>query len=64
MGLVKGIERELGAIAQPGEHLLCKQEVGGSIPPGSTSPVIGLGCADGIWLIDENRRYGSPIVFF
>ena len=25
-----------GAIAQLGEHLLCKQEVGGSIPPGST----------------------------
>jgi hypothetical protein len=25
-----------GAIAQPGEHLLCKQGVGGSIPPGST----------------------------
>ena len=27
---------ELGAIAQLGERLLCKQEVGGSIPPGST----------------------------
>ena len=26
-----------GAIAQLGERLLCKQEVGGSIPPGSTS---------------------------
>ena len=26
----------LGAIAQLGEHLLCKQRVGGSIPPGST----------------------------
>jgi len=26
----------LGAIAQLGEHLLCKQGVGGSIPPGST----------------------------
>ena len=39
VGLVKEKERELGAIAQPGEHLLCKQEVGGSIPPGSTSPV-------------------------
>ena len=25
-----------GAIAQLGEHLLCKQEVGGSSPPGST----------------------------
>ena len=25
-----------GAIAQLGEHLLCTQEVGGSIPPGST----------------------------
>ena len=26
----------LGALAQLGEHLLCKQGVGGSIPPGST----------------------------
>ncbi len=26
-----------GALAQLGEHLLCKQGVGGSIPPGSTS---------------------------
>ena len=26
----------IGAIAQLGEHLLCKQGVGGSIPPGST----------------------------
>jgi hypothetical protein len=26
-----------GAIAQLGERLLCKQEVGGSIPPGSIS---------------------------
>ncbi len=25
-----------GAIAQMGERLLCTQEVGGSIPPGST----------------------------
>ena len=28
-----------GAIAQLGEHLLCKQEVGGSIPPGSTKEI-------------------------
>lgn len=27
-----------GAIAQMGERLLCTQEVGGSIPPGSTNP--------------------------
>ena len=27
---------ELGAIAQLGERLPCTQEVGGSIPPGST----------------------------
>ena len=26
-----------GAIAQLGEHLLCKQGVGGSIPPSSTN---------------------------
>ena len=30
-----------GAIAQLGEHLLCKQGVGGSIPPGSTKPGTG-----------------------
>ena len=34
----------LGAIAQLGERLFCTQEVGGSIPPGSTrmlvSPVV------------------------
>ena len=29
--------QELGAIAQLGERLLCKQEVVGSIPSGSTS---------------------------
>jgi hypothetical protein len=28
--------REIGAIAQLGERLLCKQEVVGSIPSGST----------------------------
>ena len=27
---------EIGAIAQMGERLICIQEVGGSIPPGST----------------------------
>ena len=31
-----GTGSSLGAIAQLGERLLCKQEVGGSIPPGST----------------------------
>jgi hypothetical protein len=30
---------EIGAIAQLGERLLCKQEVVGSIPSGSTNPV-------------------------
>jgi hypothetical protein len=29
-----------GAIAQLGERLLCKQEVVGSIPSGSTSPLV------------------------
>ena len=32
----------LGAIAQLGERLLCKQEVVGSIPSGSTNPGIRL----------------------
>ena len=37
---------QLGAIAQLGEHLLCKQGVGGSIPPGSTIlPMAGGGAA-------------------
>ena len=31
-------EIEQGAIAQLGERLLCKQEVAGSIPAGSTNP--------------------------
>ena len=31
-----------GAIAQLGERLLCKQEVVGSIPSGSTKPAVGL----------------------
>ncbi len=33
---VIGEKDKRGAIAQMGEHLLCKQGVGGSIPPGST----------------------------
>ena len=33
--------RQRGAIAQLGERLLCKQEVIGSIPIGSTSPLGG-----------------------
>ena len=32
-----GSSKRLGAIAQLGEHLLCKQGVVGSIPTGSTS---------------------------
>ena len=31
-----GEAKILGAIAQMGERLICIQEVGGSIPPGST----------------------------
>ena len=30
-----GGDRDMGPLAQLGERLLCKQEVGGSIPPGS-----------------------------
>ena len=37
---VKGGKIKFGAIAQLGEHLLCKQRVGGSIPPGSTIRVV------------------------
>ena len=32
-----GKKTSQGAIAQLGERLLCTQEVGGSIPPGSTN---------------------------
>ena len=32
----KGLHTAYGAIAQMGERLICIQEVGGSIPPGST----------------------------
>ena len=43
------VETEQGAIAQLGERLLCKQEVTGSIPVGSTffrvAPTFSRGCA-------------------
>ena len=35
--MVNNITNLYGAIAQLGERLLCTQEVGGSIPPGSTN---------------------------
>ena len=35
-----GKKDKSGAIAQLGERLLCTQEVGGSIPPGSTTPFV------------------------
>jgi hypothetical protein len=53
IGFVGRILRGLGAIAQLGERLLCKQEVDGSIPSGSTSEmpanwqVLGLALAVG-----------------
>ncbi len=37
-----------GALAQLGEHLLCKQGVVGSIPTSSTIPLNGQMAADGI----------------
>ena len=36
--------KRIGAIAQMGERLICIQEVGGSIPPGSTIVERGKGC--------------------
>ena len=33
------MRKSFGALAQLGEHLLCKQGVTGSIPVGSTRPV-------------------------
>ncbi len=41
-----------GAIAQLGERLLCKQEVTGSIPVGSTR-------ADEIWTIGSTKQTGQ-----
>ena len=57
----------VGAIAQLGERVLCKHEVVGSIPSGSTTLVAGSvlnlrtwfgGCLGGIGLISDivNRR--------
>ena len=34
--VIRHVEAEEGAVAQLGEHLLCKQGVGGSIPLSST----------------------------
>ena len=50
-----------GAIAQLGERLLCKQEVTGSIPVGSTSVL-----ADGKWRSREKveESEGSAFVLF
>ena len=42
-----------GALAQLGEHLLCKQGVIGSIPIGSTIPAIGAICA---WRLSGGKR--------
>ena len=46
----QGKKDKRGAIAELGERLPCTQEVGGSIPPGSTK------------LSDAALRIGSPIV--
>ena len=40
----ESLRRSPGAIAQLGERLLCKQEVTGSIPVGSTSHPLGAYC--------------------
>ena len=57
-----GGEDESGAIAQLGEHLLCKQGVGGSIPPGSTSGIPAAriqkrmsAAGIGFWLLPDGR---------
>ena len=42
-----------GAIAQLGERLLCKQEVVGSIPSGSTTS---WGCSSEKWISSRRRR--------
>ena len=43
MQSIRGPDENIGgAIAQLGERLLCTQEVGGSIPPGSTTTTFGI----------------------
>jgi hypothetical protein len=57
------LTRTYGAIAQLGEHLLCKQGVVGSIPTGSTSLSEERMCSAHKRLL---KRYGveAGIVFF
>ena len=53
-----------GAIAQLGERLLCKQEVGGSIPPGSISelPVKRVLCGGDLAVAEAERlRVGEEV---
>ena len=50
----------LGALAQLGEHLLCKQGVIGSIPIGSTSA--GHALATNFSRDEDIRSAGSPAV--
>ena len=49
----------LGAVAQLGEHLLCKQGVTGSIPVGSTS--IPLRCGTGVCLAYDRQFCRYPV---
>ena len=52
-----GTGSSLGAIAQLGERLLCKQEVGGSIPPGSTISFFG-----GLAQLGEHLPYKQGVI--
>ena len=57
------LEITYGALAQLGEHLLCKQRVVGSIPTGSTS--FGLnGCVRTQRLILKPSGIEAGVVFF
>ena len=54
-----------GAVAQLGERLLCKQEVVGSIPSGSTI-IFGNGVRSGrirarIWALCARRSFGNIV---
>ena len=49
--------RTCGAIAQLGERLLCKQEVVGSIPSGSTSTAV-ISIAN---LVREKNKFARPV---
>ena len=58
------LENTYGALAQLGEHLLCKQRVVGSIPTGSTSFTVANGCVAHTKIILKLPGIEAGVVFF